>query len=108
MTRARAWLLLPVLLLAASCAEPPSPVEQYREGYHYGRGDGGPDGHVDDTPAPADPAAEDPAGDEDSAADSECGEHAESDGIQPFPPSKDWMAGCRDGALGRPSAEDRY
>lgn len=93
--RARGLLLVPVLLLAG-CSDPPSsPAEQYGDGYRFGQ-DGIPSGHVGV-----------PTSDDDTAgADSECGEHAETEGVTPFPPSDQWMAGCVDGALGRPRAAD--
>ncbi|GGW62303.1 hypothetical protein GCM10010381_54280 [Streptomyces xantholiticus] len=85
--------LVSLLLLVAGCAD--SPAEPYQEGYRFGQG--GPAAHLG-TPTSADNTAGT------GAAESECGEHAETDGVEPFPPSQDWMAGCIDGALGRPAS----
>jgi hypothetical protein len=91
-TRVRGLLALPALLLAG-CSDPPSsPADQYREGYRFGQQ--APAAHVGVPAAPGDTAG----------ADAECGEHAETDGIEPFPPPAEWMAGCVDGALGRAPA----
>ncbi|MFF3321249.1 hypothetical protein [Streptomyces sp. NPDC002889] len=100
MTRTVRGLVTPASLglLLAGCSDTPSPAERYREGYRYGR-DEIPDGHVDDATSPADTAGE-------AGADAECGEHAETDGIEPFPPSEAWTAGCRDGARGLPPSWD--
>ncbi|WP_328397748.1 hypothetical protein OHS70_15330 [Streptomyces sp. NBC_00390] len=80
-----------LVLLLAGCSAAPSPAEQYEDGYRYGR-DEIPDGHVG-TPSSQDDLA---------GADAECGEHAETDGVEPFPPTADWMNGCQDGARGLP------
>lgn len=87
-------LLLPVLLLVLlGCGgSPDSDAEQYRKGYRYAQG--APAAHVG---IPA-------AGESTAGAEAECGEHAETDGAEPFPPSRAWRAGRVDSARGRPAA----
>jgi hypothetical protein len=70
-----------------SCTEEKAPPATYEDGYRFGKEEG-PAAHLGG------------AGPEDTdAADSECGEHAESDGVTTSP---EWDAGCVDGALGLP------
>ncbi|MFI6083256.1 hypothetical protein ACIBBB_20135 [Streptomyces sp. NPDC051217] len=61
----------------------------YADGYTFGR-DKGPAGHLGGADAS-----------DRGAAESECGEHAETDGVET---NADWMAGCVDGALRLPEA----
>ncbi len=82
-------LLAAPLVLVAGCAG--SPGDQYEKGYHFGRGL--PATHLGN-PVNASSAY-------DGAARSECGEHAETDGVKT---TEDWMSGCVDGALGRPAS----
>ncbi|MGV9345690.1 hypothetical protein ACWDSD_12915 [Streptomyces spiralis] len=82
-------LLTASLVLVAGCAGDPG--DQYEKGYHFGRGL--PATHLGN-PVNASSTY-------DGAASSECGEHAETDGVKI---TEDWMAGCVDGALGRPAS----
>ncbi|MGW6512383.1 hypothetical protein ACWGCP_33540 [Streptomyces niveus] len=86
----RPLLLLGVLLLVVLTAltlrgqrETPG----YADGYTFGR-DKGPAGHLGGADAS-----------DTGAATSECGEHAETDGVET---NESWMAGCVDGALRLP------
>ncbi|KIF74950.1 hypothetical protein QR77_15275 [Streptomyces sp. 150FB] len=80
-------LLLSPLLLVSGCKG--VYAQQYEKGYRFGQG--GPAGHL------GDPTSFDNTG----AAKSECDEHAEALEVET---SQQWMAGCVDGALGRPAA----
>lgn len=89
MSAARPLLLLGALLVALTAlalwgrgAHP-----GYAEGYTFGR-DKGPAGHLGGADAY-----------DTGAARSECGEHAQTDGVET---NEAWMAGCVDGALGLP------
>ncbi|MET8570167.1 hypothetical protein [Streptomyces sp. NPDC004783] len=83
-------LMSSALLLTAACAgEAESIAEQYDRGYRFGQG------------LPATHLGNPTASDDTAAADSECGEHAVTDGMEA---TKPWMAGCIDGALGRPAS----
>jgi hypothetical protein len=84
-------LLLSPLLLVSGCKG--TLVEQYEKGYRFGQG--GPAGHL------GDPTSFDETG----AAGLECADHAEALGVKTSPK---WMAGCIDGALGRPAAPPKY
>ena len=79
-------LLLSPLLLVSGCKG--TLREQYEKGYRFGQE--GPAGHL------GDPTSFDRTG----AAKSECSEHADALGVKT---SEKWMAGCIDGALGRPA-----
>lgn len=61
----------------------------YAQGYDFGR-DKGPRGHLGEADAS-----------DTGVATSECGEHAETDGVET---NKSWMAGCVAGALGLPKS----
>ncbi len=87
----RAVLTAALLVLLAGCSDEPSDVEQYEQGYRFGR-DEIPDGHVEHVTDPADAVH----------AESECAEHAETDGVEPFPPTDAWRKGCTHGASGLP------
>ncbi|WP_405795808.1 hypothetical protein [Streptomyces sp. NBC_01506] len=79
-------MLLSALALNACAGEP---ALGYADGYAFGR-DEGPRGHLGGADAS-----------DTGAAASECGEHAETDGVK----TNDlWTAGCVDGALGLPEA----
>ncbi|MEU1183143.1 hypothetical protein ABZ464_36995 [Streptomyces sp. NPDC005820] len=80
-------LLVFPLLLVSGCKG--RYAEQYEEGYRFGQG--GPARHL------GDPTSFDNTG----AAGAECVEHAEALDVET---SQNWMAGCIDGALGRPAA----
>ncbi|MDX3851174.1 hypothetical protein [Streptomyces sp. AK02-01A] len=89
---ARAALLVLSLLLSApaltGCGAEQTPAARYEDGYRFGR-DEGPAGHLG-------------GGGEVSlgAAESECGEHAETDGVDT---NAAWMDGCTDAARGLPA-----
>ncbi|MFC8825273.1 hypothetical protein ACFT9I_07940 [Streptomyces sp. NPDC057137] len=86
----RPLLLLGVLLLVlltALALRGRGDEPGYAEGYAFGR-DKGPRGHLGGADAS-----------DTGAAQSECGEHAETDGVTT---NDVWMAGCVDGALGLP------
>ncbi|MET9553146.1 hypothetical protein [Streptomyces sp. NPDC006645] len=82
-------LVLLAALLTALTLRGRGPEPGYAEGYDFGR-DKGPRGHL----GGADPS-------DTGAAMSECGEHAETDGIRT---TTAWTAGCVDGALGLPKS----
>lgn len=77
-------VLLSALALKAWTDEPPL---GYSDGYTFGR-DEGPAGHLGGADAS-----------DTGSARSECGEHAETDGVRT---NELWMAGCVDGALRLP------
>ncbi|MFD3520849.1 hypothetical protein [Streptomyces sp. NPDC058653] len=84
--------LLPLLVLltvlgAALALRDRGAGPGYADGYTFGR-DKGPAGHLGGADAT-----------DTGAATSECGEHAETDGVRT---NDDWTAGCVDGALGLP------
>lgn len=85
----RPLLLLGALLLVALTAVTLWGLDApgYAEGYTFGR-DKGPAGHLGGADAS-----------DTGAARSECGEHAQTDGVET---NEDWMAGCVDGALRLP------
>lgn len=81
-------LLVPALvLLAALVLRGRSDEPGYSDGYTFGR-DEGPAGHLGGADAS-----------DTGAAESECGEHAETDGVET---NEAWMSGCVDGALRLP------
>lgn len=82
-------VLLSALALRA-CSDESAPG--YSEGYVFGR-DEGPAGHLGGADAS-----------DGGAAESECGEHAETDGVET---NAAWMAGCVDGALRLPKPRPR-
>ncbi|MFD5114128.1 hypothetical protein ACFWNG_17725 [Streptomyces sp. NPDC058391] len=82
--RGAALLILVPLLTLGACAESEerSPAEIYEDGYLFGR-DEGPAKHLSGTDIDR------------GVAESECGEHAETDGVKTSPI---WMDGCTDAA----------
>ncbi|WP_330174203.1 hypothetical protein OG875_11985 [Streptomyces sp. NBC_01498] len=80
-------LVLLGVLAAALALRGRGPEPGYEDGYTFGR-DKGPAGHLGGADAS-----------DTGAAESECGEHGESDGIRV---NDRWTAGCVDGALRLP------